>query len=127
MSSTSMAESNKRRVIRIQDHLLHPALRIFRLVTANGVACTARTYDASSLGLGLVIPQDSGPIPIGETLTVHAHDKSFKLQAKVIFASLKPERRIGIQFHEKDNQVYQKLLSITQSRDPLPPEKPSQM
>ena len=111
MDNTSRAESNKRRVIRVKDNLLHPALRLFRLVTETGDACTVRTYDASSLGLGLILPVDAPAIREGDALVVWSHDGEFKLKGKVVFLAGGEVRRIGLQFHGEDNALFlQKLL-----------------
>ena len=111
MDHTSRAESNKRRVIRVKDNLLHPALRVFRLVTQTGDACTVRTYDASSLGLGLILPVDAPPIGEGDSLVIQAHDGEFRLKGKVVFCAGGEVRRIGLQFHGEDNALFlQKLL-----------------
>ena len=111
---TSKAEVNQRRVRRVRVRELRPELRKFVLVTESGAMFNCETFDASTLGLGLMIPALTDGPEEGDTLTVLAYDRSFSLKGEVVFVNLvNDEWRLGIQFLDECQQSKYHILLNT--------------
>lgn len=105
--------SGRRKAGRIGREKLPAALKSFTMVTQSGRMAAVTTYDASTLGLGLIVPLSPDIMRAESTVTLYAADDSFSLDGYVMFTI--PDGvgrcRIGIQFGRIHSGVqYEALL-----------------
>ena len=92
--------SKRRRVVRVGRELLPDALKALTMVFDSGEVHPVETFDASTLGLGLIVPVPREVLALHPGVMLQAHDQSFRLIGEVVFIipQGKDTCRAGIQF-----------------------------
>lgn len=90
----------RRRVARIGRELLPDSLKALKMVFDTGDIYPVETFDASTLGLGLIVPLPESVVRQNLGVMLQANDLSFRLIGEVVFIIAQgPDTcRVGVQF-----------------------------
>jgi len=100
---TNLAEKEaikRRRAVRIGRELLPDSLKTLQMVFDTGQTFPVETFDASTLGLGLIVPLPVDELGQHSGVMLQANDLSFRLIGEIVFLfpQGKDACRAGIQF-----------------------------
>lgn len=93
-----MSGIEQRSVRRIPRHALPEALHHLSMVFGSGRKTPVEIYDASTMGLGLVVPLSVAEFSDDTTVMLEPGDQSFQLVGEIVFVigHLPGESRVGV-------------------------------